>query len=263
MSISVAQYQDAITKINQGMDDLSAKIQQVPQAANAALANTSLPQEVRDAIVWAAQKITELANQICQKIKELLVGAAAPVAFFSYADGWQDIRGITTGVAGQLKPEAMPAAVPWSGPAADAYKKVIRPQGDAANKIGTISGNTAIALDACAVAGQTFYVALGIILVKFIAATVTAIAAFGTGVFAPAGAALIVEEASLNTGLIIAAVTTLVGVLSAQASAMVALHGEAVDNSSFPGGHWPNPIAAGPYDHASVTDGHADWSLNR
>jgi hypothetical protein len=156
----------------------------------------------------------------------------------------------------------MPTASSWSGSAAAAYTRAIRPQGDAATKIGTISQTTATSLLACAGAGITFYVALGFILIKFIAAVVAAIAAFGTAVFAPAGAALIVEEAAVNTTMIAGAVSLLMGTLAAQATSMVALHGEAVDNSTFPGGHWPNPVAGGRYDDATVTDGDAKWSLS-
>lgn len=260
---SEAQFQTTLTAIEKGIGDLSAKIAEVPEAANRALSNTSLPRDVQDAIVWTARKITELATAVMQKIKELLVGAAAPIAFFNSAHGWQDVRGVASGVAGQLKPTAMPAAASWTGSAAAAYTKVISPQGDAANKIGSISDKTAVALTTCAVAGLTFYVALGVILVKFTAAMIAAIAAFGTGVFSPAGAALIIEEAAVNTGMIVAAVSTLTAVLGAQAAGMVTLHGEAVDNGAFPGGHWPNPIAAGRYDDATVANGHANWSLNR
>lgn len=131
----------------------------------------------------------------------------------------------------------------WEGAAADAYRKIINPQGSAAGKIGTISDKVATTLTICAAAGLAFYVAIGVIIVKLIAATVTAIGLLGSAVLSWAGAALIVEEAGVNTGLVIAAVTTLTALLGAQAQQMVALHGEAVDNATFPGGKWPAPTA--------------------
>lgn len=97
-----------------------------------------------------------------------------------------------------------------------------------------------------------------VILVKFIAAMAAAIAAFGTAVFSWAGAALVVEEAGVNSGLIWAAI----GALGTQAQQLIGLHGETIDNSTFPGGHWPDPIA-GSFNDGSVKDGHADWSLNK
>jgi hypothetical protein len=41
-----------------------------------------------------------------------------------------------------------------------------------------------------------------------------------------------------------------VGVLTAQAQQMVSLHGQATDNTAFPGGKWPDPNTAS-YNYAS------------
>jgi len=262
MTFSEAQFNETVSKLNQGLNDLSTKISEVPPAANAAMDHWYIPGFVKDAIRWCAEKICELASWIWNKIKEVLRGIAAPVYFFKYAFDWQDIRGIADGVSGQLKPEAMPAANQWSGSAATAYTKSIKPQGDAANKIATISDKTATALQICAGVGLTFYVAIAVILVKFIAAMVAAIAAFGSAVFSWAGAALIVEEAGVNSALIWAAIGALTAALGTQAQQLIGLHGEAIDNSFFPGGHWPNPLT-GSFSDATVTDGDADWSLAR
>lgn len=260
MGFDEAQFNEIVRQINNGMDDLSTKIGEVPAAANAAMDHWYIPGFVKDAIKWCAEKICDLATWIWNKIKECLKGVAAPVYFFKYAFDWQDVRSTATGVQGQLKPEAMPAVNSWTGSAATAYKGIITPQGTAAGKIGTIADKTATALTVCAVAGLAFYVALAAILVKFIAAMVAAIAAFGSAVFSWAGAAIVVEEAGVNSGLIWAAIATLTAALGSQASQLVTLHGEARDNSVFPGGKWPNPTT-GSYSDGTVTDGDADWSL--
>jgi hypothetical protein len=262
MGFSESQFNEVIAKINKGMDELGRKIEEVPNAANAAMAHWYVPAPVKDAIKWSAEKITALAVWIYDKIKECLKGIAAPVYFFSYAFDWQDIRGIANGVTGQLKPEAMPAVSSWSGSASVAYKSQIKPQGDAAGKIAVISDKTATALQICAGVGLTFYVALAVILVKFIAAMATCIAAFASAVFSWAGAALIVEEAGVNSALIWAAIGTLTAALGTQVQQLVTLHGEAIDNSFFPGGKWPDPTT-GTFNDGTVTDGDADWSLNR
>ena len=248
MTFSDAQFQETINKLNSGMNDLSGKIAEVPPAANAAMDHWYIPGPIKDAIRWLAEKITELATWIWNKIKEVMEGIAAPVYFFEYAFDWQDIRGIANGVTGQLKPEAMPATRSWTSPAGIAYGKIIKPQGDAAGKIATISDKTATALQICAAAGLAFYVAIAVILVKFIAAMATAIAAFGSGVFSWAGAGIVVEEAGVNSGLIWAAIGALAAALGTQAQQMIGLHGEAIDNSTFPGGHWPDPVT-GAYNH--------------
>lgn len=262
MDFDEAQFNETIAKLNQGLTDLGNKIDEVPPAANAAMDHWYIPGFVKDAIKWCAEEITKLAKWIWDKITEVMKGVAAPVYFFKYAFDWQDVRGLANGVTGQLKPEAMPAANSWTGQAAAAYKAVIKPQGDAANKLATISDKTAGALQICAGVGLTFYVAIAVILVKFIAAMVTAIAAFGSAVFSWAGAALVVEEAGVNSGLIWAAVGALTAALGTQAQQMISLHGEAIDNSTFPGGRWPDPTT-GSFSDATVTDGDADWSLAR
>jgi hypothetical protein len=262
MGFSIAQYEAAIDKLDTGLVDLSGKLQQIPPTATAAVNHWYIPGFVKDAIIWLANKMVELGTWILNKIVELLKGAIAPILMFKYAWDWQDIRSTATGVVGDLKPEALSVDMHWKGDAADAYVRVIKPQSDAAARVGTISDKTATALTVCAVAALAFYIALGVILVKFIAATVTAIVAFGSAVFSWAGAALIVEEAAVNSGLIIAAVTTLTAVLGTQASQMTVLHGEATDGSAFPGRQWPNATTAN-FSDATVTDGDADWSLQR
>lgn len=82
----------------------------------------------------------------------------------------------------------------------------------------------------------------------------------GSGVFTAPGIALFLEEAGVNTAIIVAAVSTLGAFLGAQATAMVMLHGDAVDPASFPNGVWPTSNA-GQYSDATVKDGDADWSL--
>lgn len=261
MTFSPAQFTATIDEINRGLDDLSVKIGEVPAAANAALAHWYVPDPVKDVIRWCAERITTLATWIWDKIKETLHGAAAPVLFFSYAFDWQDVRGVATNVAGRLKPDLMPAASSWTGEAATAYRSVIKPQGDAAARLGVLADKTATALVISAGAGLAFYVAMAAILVKFIAAMITVIAAFGSVAFSWAGAVLIVEEAAVNSAAIWAAIALLTAALGVQAEGLVTLHGEAGDHSAFPNGNWPNPTTDR-YDDATVTDGDADWSLN-
>jgi len=73
-------------------------------------------------------------------------------------------------------------------------------------------------------------------------------------------AALLLEEAGVNTAIIVTALTTLAAFLGTQAAAMITMHGDAVDPTSFPAGVWPKSNS-GQYSDATVTDGDADWSL--
>jgi hypothetical protein len=182
----------------------------------------------------------------------------------SNAFEWQDVRGLATTVGGQLKPFVLTTVGnTWRGPAATAYGKVILPQGAAADRIGAVSDKVSTALQLCAAAGLVFYLAIAAILVKFIAAMVTCIAAFGSAVFSWAGAALIVEEAGVNSALIWAAITALSAALVTQGQQLITVHGELKEVTALPGnagGHWPNATTGG-YNDGTVTDGDADWSL--
>ncbi|GGM68452.1 hypothetical protein GCM10012275_43690 [Longimycelium tulufanense] len=260
MGFSEAQFQAAVDKINAGLRDLSSKIEQVRPAAEAAANQWYVPDVVKDAVLWLAEKAISLAKSVWNKIVEVLKGVAAPVWFFKYAFDWADVKGLATDVAGQLKPEAMTGTQRWHGEAAEAYRKHITPQGQAAARIGTLADKISIALGICATAGLAFYVSIGVILAKFIVAMVGIIASLGSVAFSWVGVGLAVEEASVNTGFIIAAVSTLTAALGAQAQQLVALHSEAVDNNTFPGGTWPNPVTT-TYNDASVKDGTARWSM--
>jgi len=262
MAFDEGQYLAALDKLNSGTQELSSKLQQVIPAANAALTSPLLPDFVRDAIIWLARKIVELGRALLEKIIELLKGAVAPIYMFKYAFTWQDIRGQATTVVGNLRPERLSVGRHWHGEAASAYDKAIKPQSEAAERIGAIADKTSTSLTVCAAASLAFYIALGVILVKFIAATIAAIVAFGTAVFSWAGAAIIVEEAGVNSALIITLVGALTAALGAQASQMSSLHGEAVAGGVFAGGRWP-VSTSGQFSDATVTDGDADWSLQK
>lgn len=260
MAFSQAQFETAVDKVVNGGNDLRGKIQSIPGVANNAIDHWYIPGFIKDAVRWLAEKMVELGTWILDKIIEVLKGAIAPIRMFVDSFEWQDIRGLSSGVSGQLKDTALQVDDVWKGSARDAYVAALAPQSNAANKISQIAEKTHTALTTCAIAGLAFYVAIGVIVVKFIAATVAAIAALGSVVLSWAGAALIVEEAGVNTALITAAVSTLMAVLGAQAAQMGTLHGEARDASMFPGGRWPDP-ATGNYSDGTVTDGDADWSL--
>lgn len=261
MGFSEAQFTDVIKQINKGMDDLSVKIAEVPRVAHAAADHWYIPGFVKDAIMWLAKKITELANWLWNKIKEVLKGVAAPVFFFLRSFDWQDVRGLATQVGGQLKPGVLTTVGnTWKGSAATAYGKIIQPQGAAADKVGAISDKISTALQLSAAAGLVFYLAIAAILIKFIAAMIAAIAAFGSGIFAWAGAAIVVEEAGVNSALIWTAIGALSAALATQVQQLIVVHGELSDQSAFPGGHWPDPTT-GSYSDGSVKDRDADWSL--
>ncbi|MFJ9690604.1 hypothetical protein [Kitasatospora sp. NPDC101183] len=239
MAFQAAQYQATVDKLTSGVSSLSAKLNTVPGKANSAADQWWIPGWLADKVIWFGKKLCEIGAWILDKIKECLEGAAAPVYMMVHGFQWQTLRGLANGVTGQLQPAVLGATGEWKGAAADAYGKEIPRQAAAATSLGGTCDKTSTSLETCAAAGLAFYLALALVLVKFIAATITAIAALGSVVFSWAGFLLIIEEAGVNTAVIVAAVSALMVLLGAQAKEMAALHGNAVDTSQYPGGHWP------------------------
>lgn len=250
MAFSQAQYQAAVDKVNKGVSDISSKIDDVIPAAEAGTNHWYVPGFVKDAVMWLAKELVNIAKDVWNKITELLKGAAAPVRFFIDGYDWENVRSMASGVAGELVVPVMPSTQHWSGDAEQAYAKIIPPQSTAATRIATIADSTAVALDICAVSGMAFYVALGVIVAQFVVQMIAAIVAFGSVAFSWAGVALAVETTTVSSGMIIAAVGALIAALTAQSQQMVSLHGQATDNTAFPGGHWPNPNTSS-YNYAS------------
>ena len=233
-------YQATIDQLNSGLTTLTGKLNQVMPTVQAATGHWWIPGWLADGLRWCGEKLVEIGTWVLNKLGELLEGAAAPVMFFFRAYDWgTQIGGPASGVASSINPSALRAPLDWQGDAANSYKAAVAGQSPAATQVKSVSDTTVTTLLLCAGAGLAFYVALGVILVKLIAATVAAIVALGSVVFSWAGAALIVEEAGVNTGLIVAAVATLVAVQSAAANSLVQITNAASSQTGFPGGHWP------------------------
>jgi hypothetical protein len=250
MAFSQAQYEAVVDKINHGISTVSGTIDEILPAAQAGVDHWYVPGVVQDAVMSIARHVITIAHDLLQQIDHLLVGVAAPVLFFGEAFDWENVRAMADGVSGEIQPTAMPSSQHWTGAAQQAYTDMMAPQSTAAGRIASVADSTSTALGVCAVAGLAFYIALGLIIAQFIMSMIAVIAAFGSVAFSWAGLALAVGETSLSGGLIAGAVVALIGVLTAQAQQMASLHGEATDDSTFPGGKWPDPQTS-TYSYAS------------
>lgn len=239
MAFSTAQYEAVTNKVSSGVQTASGKLPELTAATNSLLGEWYIPGFVKDAVKWLVEELIHTAESVLNKIVELLKGAVAPIYMFDYAWQWEDIKGTASGVASELTPQVVGISQDWKGQAATAYASAIQTQSPAAAQIGSISDKTATGLTVCAAGGLAFYIALGVIVFQLIASLVAAIAAVGSIIFSWAGLAMVVGDAGITTGMIIAAVTALTALLGIQAQQMVALHGTAIDDTSFPGGHWP------------------------
>lgn len=259
-AFSPAQYDTVINDLKSGLNTLSTKLGDIGPTSNQAAGRWYVTELMAQGILWCANKVIEIGEWILEKIIELMEGVGAPFIMFVSAKQWQDVRSTASSVAGELKVETLPAPKTWFGTGAAAYGRQVKPQADAANRLGILADKVSVSLGVCAAAGAAFYIALGVIVIKFIIAMIAVIAAFESVAFSWAGAALMVEEAGVNTTMIVAAVTTLVAMLTTQASQMAVIHGEAREMSNF-GTQWPD-AAPDHFGDATVTDGDADWSLN-
>ncbi|MGW4944496.1 hypothetical protein ACWEOZ_23225 [Actinoplanes sp. NPDC004185] len=258
---SQAQYEAVIREIESGLKTFEGQLAQVIPAANSATGRWYVPPPVAQGFKWIAEKTVEVGKAILNWFLDLMKGAVAPIFMFIDSWRWQDIKGEANGVAAELTTQNLVAdESDWSGKARDAYLAAAGAQSTAAARVGTIAGSTSLALLGVATAGLGFYIVLAGVLAKLIAALAVSIAGMSSGIFTAPGIALFLEEAGVNTGIILAAVGTLGAFVSAQAAAMISLHGDAVDPTSFPNGVWPKPNT-NQYSDATVKDGDADWSL--
>ncbi|OJF11094.1 hypothetical protein [Couchioplanes caeruleus] len=261
MSFSPAQFEATLRDIESGMATFSANLGKIPAAAQKATDQWFITDAAAEAITWLATRTVEIGQDILNWFIDLLKGAVAPIYMAMDSWQWMNIRGEVNEISANLTHQNLSIdESDWSGKARDAYGTAVGAQSAAAARVGAIATSTSINLLACAVAGAAFYVVLAGVLVKLIAATVTIIAAYASAAFSWAGAALMLEEAGVNTAVIMTALGTLTTFLGAQTTAMIMLHGDAVDPASFPNGVWPMANSS-QYSDATVKDGDADWSL--
>lgn len=242
MSFSIAEFQTAIDKINDGMDDISAKMVEIPQVANATIDHWYIPGFVADGIIWLAEKMLELAQKIWDKLLEVLKGVSAPFYFFVYSQDLDGASATAQSVVSNLSDGQLVSESDWSGQAASAYRTEVPIQRDATGELAAIADSMAGSLNRACVAGLAFYIGIGVIVVKFVVAMVAAIAALGSVVFSWAGAALIVEEAGINIAAIAGLLAGLATLLGDQVHELSSLQ-QAASSDKFPHGAWPKASA--------------------
>jgi hypothetical protein len=241
MPPSVAQYQAVADKVTSGAHTMQAKVPELTAATNDMLGKWYIPGFVKDAVKWIVEGIINIAEKVWNFILEVLKGIAAPVYIAQYAWGWEDVKGTASKVAGELTPGVV-GCPDWKGDTATKYTAAIGPQNTASAKVQGVADGTAIALMACFATALAFYIAIGVIIALFIAQLVAAIIAVGSIIFSWAGLAMVAEDCAVSGAMITAAVVTVLTALGAQVGSMITLHGQSVDNSAFPGGHWPKAV---------------------
>ncbi|GEA81026.1 hypothetical protein [Cellulomonas uda] len=241
---SPATYEATVESLRAGVRTLSGQLTELPRAASQAVGHAWVPGWLADAVRSCTDRLVALGRDLAARVGELLTGAAAPVLFFVRAHDWVTHVGAPASrVAGELQPSALHATRAWEGAAATAYRAAVAGQAPAAAQVHAVATAVATSLTTCAAAGLAFYVALGVIVAKVVTALAVAIAAFGSAVFSWAGVLLVVEEAAVTSGMVVAAVAGLMAVQGAAAAATVHVTNATGQSSTFPHGHWPSATA--------------------
>lgn len=258
------------TKIASGVSECQGHLVSIPGTVNSFMSSwiaSFIPDSVKQWAVDCVNGFISACSTFLGKVGEFLQGLAMPVMALIKTWDWLDVQKEAARISEAIDPGtnmALRVNDIWKGPAASAYAEAIKPQTGKAKRISDNAGKVALSLGIVGAAGLAFYIAIGVILVKFIAACVVVIAAFASVAFSWAGLALAVEEAAVNTAMVIAAVAALTACLAAQVQQAASIEGDLM--SAFPNGAWPNPVVANFSDASTGNDttgpkDDSDWRI--
>ncbi|MBB2945347.1 hypothetical protein FB565_005080 [Actinoplanes lutulentus] len=250
-----------ISEIEQGTKTFEAKLAEVIPAADRVSSQWYVGEVLGDLLQWIARRTVEVGTEILNFILDVLKGATAPVFMFIDAYKWIDFKATANGVSTDVTVQNLVInSSDWSGQGHDAYLNAAAAQSTAAGRIGSIAKTASDNLLLCAGAGLAFYILVAGVVAKLIVEVVAATTAISTAVFSAVGAMIFLESGVVNVTAIVTALGLLSAFLGTQVNALVTLHGEAADPTSFPNGAWPKSNSA-QYSDGTVKDGDADWSL--
>ncbi|GGN80386.1 hypothetical protein GCM10010112_55900 [Actinoplanes lobatus] len=258
---SLAQYEAVMGEIETGTKTFEAKLAEVIPAADSVSSQWYVNHVLAELLQWIARKTVEVGTEILNFIRDVLKGATAPIFMFMDAYKWTDFKAAANGVSADVTTQNLVIDnSDWSGKGHEAYLGAAAAQSAAAGRIGSVAKSVSDNLMLCAGAGLAFYVVVAGVIAKLIVEVAAATAAISSAVFSAVGAMIFLESGAVNTMAIATAVGALAAFLGTQVNALITLHGEAVDPTSFPNGVWPNSNSA-QYNDGTVNDGDADWSL--
>lgn len=254
----------------QGVTECQGKMNAIPGAVESfktSWAASLIPANVISWSIEAANSFMACCSAFLGKCGEFLHGIAMPVMALVKMWDWNDVQREAARISEATDPSSnleMQVHNRWKGPAATAYSEAIKPQSGKALRISQSAGKVSTSLGLVGAAGLAFYVALGLILVKFIIGCVAVIAAFGSVAFSWAGLLLAIEEGAINTGMVVAAVTALTACLAVQVQQASSIKADL--DSAFPTGSWPSAATSGYSDASMGRDSvgpqdDSDWRL--
>ncbi|WP_370147398.1 hypothetical protein [Streptacidiphilus sp. EB129] len=228
-----------IDKVNAKIPIIERNLSKVQQAGASTANAWYMPAGLGDLLMECVHEFVKAVTWLLEQVKELLKGALAPLYMWENAYTWENVRGVASGVAGEVTVSALGSTKDWTGASATAYTQAIAPQSAAASRLAAVADKTSTALSICAASGLVFYGAVAILCVQEVEITVGASVAAATGAAAPPALAVETTSALLTGAGLVGLIVGLLSLVGGQATQMTSIHGETIDTTAFPGGHWP------------------------
>lgn len=127
-------------------------------------------------IIDGMNKIRQKVQEFWAELKDYFDNPGNPGKLEDFAERWRNAVGNPIGtVAGDVGLENMQTNLRWEGPAAEAYKAIVPPQGTGLNGIKTVSIDIATTLKDMANAIENFWIAFAFALASLVVAIIAAI----------------------------------------------------------------------------------------
>ncbi|MGW0248010.1 hypothetical protein ACWDYH_15390 [Nocardia goodfellowii] len=265
----MASYESVIKEIEDFLKTIDDKIKiDVPNARDDALDLTvvKITPGLKSLVKTCANKMSEILKWLWDKIVEIGKGIRAPIDMWNRSREWNEVNGTASSVSSTIDVNNLTATRIWKGAAALSYQKTATSQSAATKTIGDIADKIKTALEYSAGAAFAFYVAVTIIVGKFLIALVSEIMAMASGIGAGAGLAGVVATSGITSAELWAAVGLLVTVMGTQVKAMIDAEATLNMNSGFTREgekvNWPASQAATFSDASVDGDNESKWRLN-
>ncbi|MFD3706887.1 hypothetical protein ACFWUP_27430 [Nocardia sp. NPDC058658] len=270
MTFDVATYQAVMKELEKYLTKLRNSISiEIPDALEVAknLPFISLIPGQIQLLEWCATLMVDVCEWLLEKLLEILKGMLAPYYMYMRSRDWNDVRATVTSVQSTVDPNNLAAVRLWKGTAQQSYMRTATTQSAAAGKIGEVADKTKTALLQSAAAGLVFYIAIALVVQKFLSALALDIGLMAAGFTAAGGVADFLKTTGLTTAQITAAVAALGVIIGQQGTALSDLEGLKSDNGTFPDGAdgkpvWPDSLASTFSDASVDGDGESKWRLN-
>lgn len=213
-------------------------------------------------VLRAHPDVLSSGRQLISTLRGYLRGANGPFRVIGTIDGWGEVRGLVSSVSGDLQQAMVSVDYFWKGRAADAYRAIVPPHPFAALRTGFLADRAQSALGWSVGAATAFYIGLVGVVIQLIFVIQGVVAAASTVVLSGPAVSVGAGQLALTAAEVVVFVGLFFAVVTTQIAQVGNLLSEAEDQVAFPDGQWP-PSTTAHYTDATVTDGDAEWSLER